>query len=79
MADSNLEGMDIVYNYSRMTKHCIEKKKSNIDYQISFSDILSPASICNMSDDKRDEEESISNDVTLYSENIFFVISIVCN
>ena len=32
-----------------------------------------------MSDDKSDEEESISNDFTLYSENICFVISSLWN
>ena len=31
-----------------------------------------------MSDDKNDEEESISNDFTLYSEHICFVISSLC-
>ena len=32
-----------------------------------------------MSDDKSDEEESISNDCTLYYENICFVISSLWN
>ena len=32
-----------------------------------------------MSDDKSFEEDSISNDCTLYSENICFVISSLCN
>ena len=32
-----------------------------------------------MSDDESDEEESISNDFTLYSENICFVISSLWN
>ena len=35
---------------------------------------MSPANIWNISDDKSDEEESISNDCTLYSENICFGI-----
>ena len=32
-----------------------------------------------MSDDESDEEESISNDCKLYSENIYFVISSLLN
>ena len=32
LADSNLVGMDKVYYYSRMTKQCIEKTKSDLDY-----------------------------------------------
>ena len=32
-----------------------------------------------MSDDESDEEEAASNDCTLYSENICFVISSLCN
>ena len=31
-----------------------------------------PANMWNMSDEKSDEEESITNDCTLYSENICF-------
>ena len=55
-----------------MTKKCIEKKRSGIDYQILFPDIFSPANIWNESDDESDEEESIPNDCTLYSDNICF-------
>ena len=62
-----------------MTKQCIEKKKSDLDYQIVSPDILSPANIWNMSDDKSDEEESILNDCTLYYENICFFISSLWN
>ena len=58
-----------------MTKKCIEKKKSDIDYQRVFPDILSPANIWNMSDDESYEEESISDYFTLYSEDICFVVS----
>ena len=64
------EGMDKVYYYSRITKQCIENTKLDLDYQTFLHDILSPANIWNMSDDESDEEESISNDFTLYSENI---------
>ena len=71
LADNNLIGMEKFYYYSRMNKQCIEKTKSDPDYQILFPDILSPANIWNMSDDESDEEESISNNCTLYSENIF--------
>ena len=79
LADSNLVGMEKVYYYSRMTKQCIEKTKSDLDYQRVFPDISSPENIWNMSDYKSDEEESISNDCTLYSENICFVISSLWN
>ena len=64
-----------VYYYLRITKQCIEKKISDIDYQKLFPDINSTANICNMSDDESDEEELSSNDYTDYSENICFVIS----
>ena len=75
LADSNLAGMENFYYYSRMTKKCTEKKISAIDYKILFPDISSPSNIWNKSDDEIDEEESISNDCTLYSDNICFVIS----
>ena len=39
LADSNIAGLDIVYYYSIMTKQCIEKKKSDIDYQRVFPDV----------------------------------------
>ena len=39
LADSNLAGMDKVYYLSRMTKKCIEKTKSDLDYQRVFLDI----------------------------------------
>ena len=71
--------MDKVYYYSRITKQCIEKTKQYPDYQRVFPDISSPANIWNMSDDESDGEESISNDFTLYSENICFVISKLWN
>ena len=51
------------------------RKKSDLDYHIVSPDISSPANIWNISDDEIDEDESISNDFTLYSENICFVIS----
>ena len=62
-----------------MTNQCIEGKKSDIDYQRVFPEISSSANIWNMSDDKSDEEDSISFYCTLYSENICFVISSLCN
>ena len=62
-----------------MTKQCIEKTKSDLDYQIVFHDISSPANTWNISDDESDEEESISNYCTLYSENICFVVSSLWN
>ena len=55
------------------------RKKSDLDYQRVFPDISSSANIWNMSDDESDEEESISNYFTLYSENICFVISSLWN
>ena len=61
-----------------MNKQCIEKI-SDIDYQRLFPEILSPPNIWNESDDKSDEEESISNHCTSFSENICFVISNLCN
>ena len=70
--------MEKVYHYLRMTKQRIEKK-IDPDYQRGFPDISSQANIWNISDDKSDEEESISNDCTLYSENICFFISSLCN
>ena len=62
-----------------MTKQCIEKTKPDLDYQRVFPDISSPANKWNMSDEKSDEEESISNDCNLYYENIFFLISSLWN
>ena len=79
LEDSNLALMDKVYYYSIMKNQCIEKKESDHDYQRVFPDISSPASIWNMYDVESDEEESISNDFTLYSENICFVISKLWN
>ena len=58
-----------------MTKQCIEKKKPDLDYQKIFPDIFSLANIWNMSDDESNEEESILKNLTLYFENICFVIS----
>ena len=59
-----------------MTKQCIEKTISDIDYQRLFPEILSPANIWNNLYDKSDEYEAISNenDCNLYSDNISFVI-----
>ena len=71
--------MEKFYYCSRITKRCIEKKKSDLDYQRVFPDISSPANIWNISDDKIYEEESISNHFTLYYENICFVISSLWN
>ena len=48
-------------------------------YQRVFPDISSPDNIWNMSDDKSDEEESISKNLTLYYENVCFVISSLWN
>ena len=62
-----------------MTKHLIEKTKSDLDYQIIFPDILSPDNIWNMYDGESDEEESMSNDFTLYSEKICSLIFSLCN
>ena len=62
-----------------MTNQYIEKTIYGIDYQILLPDILSPANIWNKSDDKSDEEESISNDCTLYLYHIIFVMSNLWN
>ena len=62
-----------------MTNQCIEKTIYDIDYQIIFPDILSTANIWNESDDGSDEEQPISNDCTLYADNICFVISSLWN
>ena len=42
------------------------RKIFDIDYQIMFTEILSPANIWNELDEKIDKEESISNDCTAY-------------
>ena len=55
LADSNLAGMDKVYYYSRMTKQCIKKKKSDLDYQRGFPEVSSLANTWNTSDDESDE------------------------
>ena len=62
-----------------MTKQCIEKTIYDIDYQKLFPDISSPANIWNESDDKNDEEKSLSNDYTEFSDHIYSIISNVCN
>ena len=49
--------------------------KADPDYQRVFPDMLSPANIWNISDDKSDKEESISNYYTLYSGKKWFFIS----
>ena len=71
--------MDKVYYYLRITYQCIEKKISGIDYQKLLPDISSPANIWNESDDDCNEEESLSNYYTEYSENICFVVSNLWN
>ena len=65
--------------YSRITKHCTENIIYGIDYQRLFPYIFSPANIWNELGDKSDEEESISNDCTLYSDNICIFISKLWN
>ena len=55
LADSNLSGMCKVYYYLRMKKQCIEKTKSDLDYQRVFPDVSSLANIWNMSDEQRNE------------------------
>ena len=67
--------MEKVYYYLIITKQCIGKKKSDLDYQRVLPDISSPANIRNMSDNERDEEESISKNLIFYSEDICFFIS----
>ena len=79
LSDINHAGMVKVYYYSRMTKQCIEKTISYIDYQKLFPGILSPANIWNESDEKSDEEDSLSNDYFEYSENICFFVSNLWN
>ena len=61
-AYSNLAVMDKVYYYYRMTKQCIEKTKSDLDYQRVLPDVSSLANIRNTSDDEGDEEEPTSKD-----------------
>ena len=53
-----------------MTKQCIEKKRSDIDYQKLFSDISSPDNLWNESDEESEKEESVSNDYTERWKNI---------
>ena len=79
LEDSNLSGTDNVYYYSRTTKQCIEKIIYDIDYQRLLPDISSQSNIWNDSDNKIDEEDSISNYCTLYSDNICFVVSNLWN
>ena len=55
------------------------RKKSDADYHKLFPEILSPGNIWNKSDDESDEEQLISNDCTVYSENICFVVSKLWN
>ena len=75
MADSNHAIMDKFYYYSIITKQCIDKTIYDIGYQKLFPDISSPTNIWNMSDDESDEEDSLSNYYTEYSDHICFVIS----
>ena len=60
-----------------MTKQCIEKTKSDLEYQRVFPDISSPDNIWNMYVGESDEEESISNNLTLYPE-IFALLYTSC-
>ena len=71
--------MDRVYYYSRITKQCIEKKKSDIDYQRVFPKVSSLANIWNTSDDGSDEEVPTLKHSILYYESICFVISNLWN
>ena len=79
LAYRNHSGMERNYYYSIMTKQCIGKTISNIDYQKLLPYIPSPANIWNHSDDESDKEESILNDYTESSENICFVVSNLWN
>ena len=62
-----------------MTKQCIEKTKSDLDYHRVFPEVSSLANIWNKSDDKSGEEEPKLKDSILYYENICFVISNLWN
>ena len=75
----NRAGMEKVYYYSIKTNQCIDKTISDVNYQKILPYISSPANIWNDSDEKSEEEESISNDCTEYSDNIIFVISKLWN
>ena len=74
--------MDKVYYYLRMTKLCIEKTKSALDYQRFSPEVSSLANIWNTSDDESDKDDPTvptSKDSMLYSENICYVISNLWN
>ena len=73
LEDSNLSGMENKLLFEN-DKTVHREKKSDLDYQRVLPDISSPANISNISDDESDEEESISKNLTLYSENVCFVI-----
>ena len=45
---------------------------SDIDYQELIPNISSPDNICNIADDKSDEEDSSLNEYTGYTDNICF-------
>ena len=49
-----------------MTKNCIDKIISDIDYNKISPDINLTANICNIYGDKSDGEESLSNDYNDY-------------
>ena len=56
-----------------MTKQCIKKTKSDLDYQRVFPKVSSLANIWNTYDDESDDEEPTVptvKDSILYSENI---------
>ena len=62
-----------------MTKHCIEKTRSDIYYQRGFPKVSSLANIWHTSDDESYEEEPTVKDSILYSKYIYFVISNLWN
>ena len=57
-----------------MTKQCIKKTKSYLDYQRGFPEVSSLANIWNTSDDESDEEDPTLKGSIFYYENICFVI-----
>ena len=56
LENSNHAVIERVYYYSRMTKQCIEKTISDIDYQELLPYLSSPGNRWNISDDRSDEE-----------------------
>ena len=74
LSDSNHAGMGKVNYYYRMTNQCIERIISDIGYKNIFPDISLSTNICNMSEYEMDEEASLWNEYTEYSDNICFVL-----